>query len=324
LQGFRLPDPLRGFFAVKFALQKKIRDTARATASATTFAGSGPLTIATLTDIASASTVAFDVGTTITNALTVSTGGLTIAGSGAVTLAAAPNIAVGLAIKNTAGVILAAETTVATGMKATKVSIISDGSNATTINSTVAPLTIAANGSIDVTVIGASITAGTNPLVTIAGSELKPGAYTATATGPSLAAGEIAVAEGGLITIAGAGELMLTLAASKVALNAGGVIAVSSATGKFGEATQTDTKITIAGTDGKAKVEAAGTVWTVSDDSAGTDISSTGKIVLGTLPLSFDETSAVTAAAGALAATSAGGTLIAGEDTTITFIGTGT
>ncbi|MDR3161006.1 MAG: hypothetical protein LBU28_05255, partial [Spirochaetaceae bacterium] len=107
-------------------------------------------------------------------------------------------------------------------------------------------------------------------------------------------------------------------------LTDGGAIAVSSATGKFGEATQTDTKITIAGSDGNAKVEAAGTIWTVSDDATGTDISSTGEIVLGTLTLDFDGTSAVTAAAGAVSTSAAAGKLIAGEDTTITFIGTGT
>jgi hypothetical protein len=116
---------------------------------------------------------------------------------------------------------------------------------------------------------------------------------------------------------------VLTAAATTVTLNAGSALDVLATTGKFGEATQTDTKVSVTGSNsGKAKVEANSTVWTVTDDSTGTDISSSDKIVLGTLTLDFNGTSAVTDDACAASDSAAAGKLVVGAGTTITFKGT--
>jgi hypothetical protein len=153
---------------------------------------------------------------------------------------------------------------------------------------------------------------------------LKAGAYTGAAGQLSIGnTGEIEVKGGGVITIAGGGELELTKALSKVVLLAGGAIDIKTATGKFGESDQTETQITVEGTEGNAKVVKEGTIWTVTDDDTGDNISASNKIILGTLTLDFNGTSAVNndpcAASGGSAA---GGKLIAGAGTTITFIGT--
>jgi hypothetical protein len=232
---------------------------------------------------------------------------------------------VGLTITNTEGVTLEAETVIGANITATKVTVKSDGTNGTVIKSDGDDLTVATDNTIEATATGAKIVVGTTAAnqITITGSVLGEGAYTGTDGKLSLAAGEITVGDGGVITIEGAGNLEFTVAASTVILSAGGAIDVKAATGKFGEASQTDTKITVTGTEGKAEVVKDGTTWTVTDDGTGTDISTTGKIILGTLTLGFNGTSAVNNAAGADAAlNAAAGKLIAGPDTTITFIGT--
>jgi hypothetical protein len=98
---------------------------------------------------------------------------------------------------------------------------------------------------------------------------------------------------------------------------------VKDATGKFGEATQSDTKVSVSGSEGsgKALITNAGTVWTVTDDSTGT--TSEVAIILGTLKLALTGNVAISAKPGAAASTgAAAGKLIAGTGTTITFIGT--
>jgi hypothetical protein len=132
----------------------------------------------------------------------------------------------------------------------------------------------------------------------------------------------------GTLEIVGNGSVVLGAAAHSVVLNAGGKLDVKAATGKFGEASQTDTKVTVAAssastTPTKALVVKAGTVWTVTTDNEGTNISSEGKIRLGTLTLDFNGTSAVNAdPCAASAGDAAVGSLVAGAGTVITFIGT--
>jgi hypothetical protein len=131
----------------------------------------------------------------------------------------------------------------------------------------------------------------------------------------------------GGIDIAGVGDLALTLAATKVIFNENSYLDVKDAAGKFGEADQTETKITVAGTglNVNAAVTNDGTTWTVTAAETGTNITS-APIILGTLALGFNGESPVSTAPGAEAdadPAKAPGKLIAGAGTTITFIGTG-
>jgi hypothetical protein len=302
-----------------------------------TFAGSAILTIDTLADVGTASKVTFDGTTAITNKLTVGDNGLTIAGTGAVTLKEAPETAKTstkkLVIKSAGGVTLEKETTIAANIKAAKVTIKGTSSAGTEIIADSDALTVAADDSIVVptTADGGSIVAGgTENKVTIAGATLGKGTYTATTGKLSLGTTAVIKVDGG-IEIAGTGNLELTLAATKVVLNASAVLDVKAATGKFGEATQAETLVSVAGDQGNAKVvkDAMGAIWTVSDDDTGTDISTAANnIVLGTLVLDFDGTSAVNndpcATTGTPNPNAAPGKLITGAGTTITFIGTGT
>ncbi|MDR0638633.1 MAG: hypothetical protein LBG27_07015 [Spirochaetaceae bacterium] len=139
----------------------------------------------------------------------------------------------------------------------------------------------------------------------------------------ALTVGQLTVS--GKLSIEGAGNVLLTADATKIIVNPTGSIDVRDADGTFGEATAAETKISITGSNsGKATVvESPAAVWTVTDDSTGRDISSTGKIVLGKLTLDFDGTSPVTGDPCAASATAAAaGKLVAGAGTTITFAGT--
>jgi hypothetical protein len=278
-----------------------------------------------------ASIATFNGTTTVTGAVTTGTGGLTIAGKGAVTLAEVPvTTTVGLTVKSTGGVTLTPETTIAANIVATKAVIKGTDAAGTPIKSDGTSIVVGAGNSIAVTGEGSSIVVGGSVKpVTITGATLKPGTYTGTDGKLSLSTtAVIEVVSGGKIEITGEGDLELTMAATKVVLNAGSSLDVLAATGKFGEATQTDTKITVAAatdatTATKAKVDADSTTWTVTTDETGTDISASDKIVLGTLTLDFDGTNEVSVDACAVSGTAAAGELIVGADTVITFIGTG-
>jgi hypothetical protein len=299
------------------------------TASQTTFAGTAPLTITTFTDASSASTVTFNGPTTITNAITVGTGGLTIAGTGAVTLSKAPvtTTSLTLSIKSTTGgVTFAAETSIASNIKATNVTVKSSDGSATAIIQSNANLTLPADTSIEVTNPAAKIVVGTTVAnqITITGSVLTggTGGYTGTDGKLSLGAStKIEVEDGGLIVIAGSGHLELTDGTSEVELQAGGAIDVKTATGKIGESTVAQTKISVTGTNGgKATIvkDASNSIWTITDDATG----NTGTIVLGAVSFALTGTSAITDVTGTDPTTSAaGGKLIAGAGTTITFEG---
>jgi hypothetical protein len=291
--------------------------------------GAGGLTVngaaefkSTLTN-AAASTATFNGATTID---TYTSGGAAtvIAGTGSVTIAKtlgdiSTNTVV---IKNTGGVTLTAESTIASDIKATKATIKGVAAGLTIGGTT---LKIPANGSIDVTAEGASIvTTGTANKVTITGATLKAGIYTGTDGRLSLSTtAEIEVADGGMIEIAGAGNLELTGATSKVVLKEGGAIDVKADTGNFGEASQTDTKVTVAASSAptatKATITEAPTkVWTVT--SVGTGGTGATNIILGTLKLAITGTSDVNAVVGA-SDSGAVGKLITGTGTVITFIG---
>ncbi|MDR0637796.1 MAG: hypothetical protein LBG27_02655 [Spirochaetaceae bacterium] len=308
--------------------------TAKAVASKDTFAGKAVLTIGTLTDIASESEVVFNGPTTVTKMFTPGTSGAIIAGSGAVTFTAALGATTdnNVTVKNTGGVTLTAKNTIATNIDATKVTI-KGSDTGVIIDSDAASITVNASESITVPADGGVVAGGTTDKVTITGATLKPGTYTGTTGKLALSANtEIEVADNGAIEIAGTGDLNLTESTSKVVLNAGGAIDVKAATGKFGEATQTETKVTVGtaanpSTATKAAVVKADTVWTVTTDAAGTDISAPAdKIILGTFAVDFAGTSNVDVdpciAATADSKTAAAGKLVAGAGTAITFIGT--
>jgi hypothetical protein len=74
----------------------------------------------------------------------------------------------------------------------------------------------------------------------------------------------------------------------------------------------------------KAKVEKTGSdpvTWTLTTDSNGEDAYGNLPIILGKLSITFTETNAVDNAPGSTASTAAAGTLTAGEDTAIVFLG---
>jgi hypothetical protein len=126
----------------------------------------------------------------------------------------------------------------------------------------------------------------------------------------------------------GAATLTLTDANSKLVLLAGGKVSAANPGSTIikAEGSETGVTVTVAGTDGNAKVESdeeTPPTWTVSDDTTGTDISSTGKIILGGITLDFIGTAAVTNDACATTETDdkAAGSLEAGDGTTITFAG---
>jgi hypothetical protein len=294
---------------------------AKATASTDTFAGAAALTIGTLTDIGSASQVTFNGPTTITDPVTVGASGLTIAGTGNVTLKKAPDTTAGaLTVQNTAGVTLEEVTVIAANITATNVTI-KGGSTGTPIGST-GVTAIVADGSIIVPAEG-SIVAGTGTdTITITGATLGAGTYTATAGQLSLSTTAVITVDGG-IDIAGAGDLALTLAATSVIFNENSYLDVKDATGKFGEADPTDTKVSVTGAAGNGKatvVKGAGNDWTITDDAAGT---AAVTVILGTLKLALTGTTAITNIAGTDASGEAApGKLIAGPGTTITFDGT--
>jgi hypothetical protein len=282
----------------------------------------------TLTNTAEAA-FTFGDATTVTGVLTPGAA-LTIAGEGAVTHTASlgDTSTNNVIIKNTEGVTLTAANTLAANLVATKATIVGDTTTGVTIDAdATGAFTVPANAYITVPADGSIVAGASDNAITIAGAKLKPGTYTYTASGTKLSLGTTAEIEvDGGIEIAGAGDLELTLAATSVVFNENSYLDVQDATGSFGEGTQTNTKITVAGTLSKAKVEkdAAGDIWTVSADGTGTDISAAASnIVLGTLALDFVGTSAVTNDPCANADTAAApGKLVTGTDTTITFIGT--
>jgi hypothetical protein len=289
-----------------------------------------------VTNGAAASVFVFNGPTTI-DTFTSGNAGTVIAGTGSVTIAKAltDTSTKTVIIKNSGGVTLTVANTIAANLVATKATIKGTSTNGVTIESDATDITLDTGTSIDVTAEGASIVAGgTTNKVTITGATLKPGTYTGTDGKLSLDdATEIEVANGGKIEVAGAGgDLVLTKTASKVVLKAGGTIDVKDAGGKFGEADQTDTKVTVAASSApstatKAKVAKVGTVWTVTTDGIGTNISvKENRIRLGTFALDFDGTSEVNEdaciASTAESATAAAGKLITGAGTVITFIGT--
>ena len=305
---------------------------AAATGTAVTVKGAAKIT-GTLSNGAAATVFTFDGPTTVTGQFTPGAANTEIAGKGAVTFTAAlgDTSANTVIIKNTGGVTLTAENTIADNVVATNVTIIG-GNTGVTIKSDGTALTVNSNESIIVPPTGGSIVAGASTdTVTITGATLKPGTYTGAATGLSTI-GEIEVAGAGKIDIAGNGDLALTAAATKVVLLAGATIDVKAATGKFGEATQTNTKVTVGTaaaptTPTKATVENSGTTWTVTTDITGTNISAVGKrIFLGAFALDFDGTNDVEEdaciASTANEGTAAAGKIVAGTGTAITFIGT--
>jgi hypothetical protein len=223
----------------------------------------------------------------------------------------------------------AALTTLSVGDYATATLAGTSGTAVTFATAGLGTLTLGKNATVDAGASSAVVKGGTDTAVsiskdaTLSGIKIKAGTTLTVATGATLTVGGLLTVDGTL-SIAGTGNVLLTAATTSVVVNAGGAIDVLAATGKFGEATQTATKITVAGTATNAKVDVTSTgVWTVTTHATGTDISGTGdEIVLGTLALNFDGTSAVTAVACVASTTSAAaGKLIAGAGTTITFAG---
>jgi hypothetical protein len=324
--------------ALTTAGQLSVRGTFSVTGKATL---GGNLTVGGTADfqgelVNTAESVAtFNGVTTITGKVTPDSNSLAIAGTGAVTLAAAPDLTNGLTIKNTAGVTLVEATTIAANIVATNVTIKGDATTGTVLKTGNIDLTVAEDNRITVTGETAKIVAGgSSNKVTITGAVLKAGAYTGTDGKLSLGDTTEIEVNGGQIVIAGSGELELTEVTSKVVLNANSALDVLSVSGKFGEATQEETKITVAAADVPATPTKAGVVkapalaeWTVTTDgSTGVDISDAeSKIILGTFAVDFDGTSAVNAdecvAATADSKTAAAGKLVAGAGTIITFTG---
>jgi hypothetical protein len=141
--------------------------TAKGTATADVFNGKGPLTITAFTDIASASTVTFNLPTTLTDAVTVLVSNTFLAGTGAVTLTAAPVITGNnLIITNTGGVTFGA------GLAAT-------------------------SGTIKVASGGTIVVPATKAIVFNSILELGPGAYTGLQAGATITASTGAIVTGG-------------------------------------------------------------------------------------------------------------------------------
>ena len=285
----------------------------------------------TLTNGAEATVFTFNGPATI-DTFTSGNAGTVIAGMGAVTVtkALSDTSTNTVIIKNTGGVTLTAANTIADNVVATNITIIGS-STGVTIKSDGTAITVSADASIIVPGTGGSIVAGgDDDNVTITGAVLKAGTYTGTSGKLSLSTtAVIEVANGGAIAVAGSGDLELTLAATKVVLLAGGAVDVKAGTGKFGEATQANTKLTVGtaaapNTPTKATVvkDGASAVWTVTS----TTETGTGEtnVILGTLKLAITGTSNVDGAAGAAAdGSAAAGKLVAGQGTVLTFIGTG-
>jgi hypothetical protein len=134
----------------------------------------------------------------------------------------------------------------------------------------------------------------------------------------------------GILAIEGDGSVVLTLAADKVILPAGSALDVKDKTGSFGEANQTDTKVTVTTDSSTTATQAAGvkngTTWTVTTASSGSGTNFSGApIILGTLKYATDNVStAVNGTACAEAGVDATtGKLVVGTGTVITFTGDG-
>jgi hypothetical protein len=282
----------------------------------------------TLTNGAAASIFTFNGATTI-DTFTSGNAGTVIAGTGAVTItkALSDTSTYTVIIKNTGGVTLTAANTIGLKTVATKVTLKGDGTNGVTIEDDAA-LVVGSNSSVTVPADGSIVVGDNDNQVTITGAVLKAGTYTGATAQLSLSTtAVIEVANEGKIAVAGSGDLELTLAATKVVLLAGGAVDVKAATGKFGEATQANTKVTVGtaaapDTPTKALIAKDGPnpVWTVTTDTVGTGETN---VILGTLKLVITGTSEVTTQVGAAAGgDSAAGKLVAGAGTAITFIGT--
>jgi hypothetical protein len=184
-------------------------------------------------------------------------------------------------------------------------------------------ITVAAFGSVNGTVFP-----GATSITAIGDGEFTIGSLTVPAGAVFTVACELTVT--GTLAIEGDGSVGLALAADKVILPVGGALDVKHATGSFGEATQSDTKVTVVASGNPTATPAAGTkngtMWTVTTASSGdgTDFSST-PIILGTLKYATNNSTAAvdgTACADADTAAAAG-KLVAGTGTTITFAGDG-
>ncbi|MDR1231111.1 MAG: hypothetical protein LBK61_06900 [Spirochaetaceae bacterium] len=124
-------------------------------------------------------------------------------------------------------------------------------------------------------------------------------------------------------------KVLLTNASTKVVLNADSTLDVGQS-GKFGTATPTDTKISVAassapGTPTKAKSEKNDETWTITTDGNGADFSSDDSTpILGNVKIAVNGSQDVNGVACADNSDStAAGKLKAGSNTTITFTGTG-
>jgi hypothetical protein len=184
-----------------------------------------------------------------------------------------------------------------------------------------------ADGSIVVPADGTIVAGGDTDNVTIRGATLNAGTYTGTSGKLAIDdtdGGEIEVNNGGTIEIAGGGNLEFTVAATSVIFNENSSLYVKADTGLFGEADQTDTKVSVTGaSEGTATVvESADAEWTITDADPGTGDEI--EVILGKLKLALTGSSGITDVAGEDADTEAApGKLIAGPGTTITFAGTG-
>jgi filamentous hemagglutinin len=266
--------------------------TAKAEDNPTTFAGSAPLTITTLTDASAASKVIFNGPTTITNAVTTDTGGLTIAGEGAVTLTAAPVLTNGLIVTNMTGVSMPSATIpVNMSIDASEGKVIfGTTTNSTTLTN--ATLTSGANGQASVAANGvitlayntsvansASLKLASGGSITVAGDSAKVELpHTVFGAGTYTAKGEVTITAGDsdpgdtIVTAAGAGNgLILGSATTALSLLTQG----TAATYTF---TAADSKKIVLGNGATAITVGNGATQHASNVSA----SDKASIVLGT------------------------------------------
>jgi hypothetical protein len=250
-----------------------------------------------------------------------------IAGAGAVEIVESYTSTVTVLIKNTGGVTVVPTINLASNITGTKVTIVGADANPVTIGGTTLAIT---GGSIEVDadVADASIVAGgANGTVTITGAKLSGGNFTAAnaaeATLTLAADAEIEVAADGAVTIGTVGQIVFTDGDSKISLLAGGSLVASSGTSDLIKTGEDQTKVkldaSVDGNDNKLLVGASENVYTVT---RGATEKAAGTVILGKIKFTIPNT--YSAAISGVAATgdeAAGGTLVAGEGTTLTLAG---
>ncbi|GHV76774.1 hypothetical protein AGMMS49942_15950 [Spirochaetia bacterium] len=186
-----------------------------------------------------------------------------------------------------------------------------------------------------------SLTFGDSPDTVVLTKAILAGTTTATNTFTGKSAGvdlgvtaTVTVKNSGVITLNGGGLFTFDDDGNVITLEPGAAIDAKSGTAKFGEGTQTDTKISVkkTSTNGLALGTVSGTAgaWIITEGSPGTNLSGSAGAdakIVGALALDFNGTSNVNAdpcavpGAGAVPAAVAG-KVTAGGDTTLVFVGT--